>query len=170
MRKLSLSGYAFVFLWSAWLFALQGFLASAWLGAWTPDLGLVLLLALDARLETAETRRAALLVALARATFSADAPAALVAGYLAVTGITRALRGGLEIDGFLPRAILAAGLAGALAAWWMLCYQLAQPGVQVAIALVDLWPTAVASGTAALVFTPLAIRLPGFASIRRRRR
>lgn len=170
MRQLSVTGHVFVFLWGAWLLGLQGFLATGALGPWTPDLGLVLLLGLGARLSREESRRAALLVALARAAFTTDAAAAVVTGYLGAVALASTLRGALEIDHVLVRGVVAAFLGGGLAAWWIACHQLALPGTPVAVGFTDVWRTALATGLAALVAAPLAYRLPGFASIRRRRR
>ena len=173
-RRLSFSGYLCVFLWSAWFFALQGVAAQGSLGVWTPDLGLVLLLAIDARATNGDARRAALLVSLARSTFSSDSTAAIVTGYLGVVGITSALREGLEIDGLLLRG-LTAGLFGAgLAAWWLVCQRLvvAPDGVGAVLSISpgDVWPTAATTALAAFFFGPLLVGLPGFASVRGRGR
>jgi hypothetical protein len=169
MRRLSLAGYLFVFLWSVWFFAIQGFLVNGGLGLWVPDLGLVLLLGLDARLRSDEMRRVALLVALARATFSADSAAAILTGYLGVVGVTSALRKGLEIDGFLLRSLVAAFFSATLSAWWMVCHQL---GLETPLTIAPelLGPAALSTAACALIVGPALVRLPGFSSIRGRRR
>lgn len=169
MARLSTSGYLFVFLWGAWLFALQGVVAGSELGGFTPDLGLVLLLALDARLTSGDARRVAVVLSLARAGFSADSAAAIVTGYLGVVGVTSALRSGMEIDGLFLRTLLACVFAGVLSGWWIACHQLAL-GARASLDPGALLPGALATGLVSLVIGPLLIGLPGFSSIRRRRR
>jgi len=169
VARLSTPGYLFVFLWGAWLFALQGMVAGSELGRFTPEFGLVLLLALDARLSSSEARRVAVVLSLARAGFSADSAAAIVTGYLGVVGATSALRAGVEIDGRLLRTLLAGVFSGVLSGWWIACHQLAL-GVSPTLEAGELWPGALATGLASLVIGPLLLGLPGFSSIRRRRR
>ena len=92
-------------IWCAWIYALLGRLASEpGVRGWVPDLGLVLLLGLEPRLSARDALRAALLVAAARAAFSADAPTAILAGSVGAVWISGALRNVVESDAALPRA------------------------------------------------------------------
>ena len=129
----------------------------------------MLLLALDRKLSRRDARIAALLVACARASLSADPPLALIAGYLGVVGVTGVLRSGLEIDRPVARAFVAGLCAAGLAFFWVLA-RAAQvpdaPGVP-AGALVS---SAVATGAAALLLVPLFGRLPGLSALSRARR
>jgi len=169
MRRLSLAGYLFVFLWSAWFFAIQGVAVGGELGPWTPDLGLVLLLALDSRLSGGDARRMALVVSLARSSFSCDSTAAIITGYLGGVGVSSALRAAMEVDGYFLRSILACVYSGVLSAWWIVCHQLGL-GAELYIAPQELWPSAISTALCALLVGPLLVGLPGFSSIRKRGR
>lgn len=151
-----------------WLLALQGLLARPQrLGAWTPDLGLVLLIAWSARLGGGAAALAALLVAFARTALGADAPVALAAGYLGAVLVQGVLRTGIEVDRGPARVVLTGLLAlgfGALAA---LARASLPPGA--AAPEVQLVPFAVASALAAGLLGPLLLRLPGLAPLRVRR-
>jgi hypothetical protein len=157
--------------WAAWLFALQGLFASSRVaGSWVPDLGLLLLLALEGRLREGgrlPQRRllvAALVIALARAAFSSDPPLALAAGYLGVAGVLGALRQWVELDHPFARATLAGGAALALGAFWILSAELPN---EVLRALP--WEPALATAAAAVVVLPALGRLPGLTPLARAR-
>jgi len=163
--------------WSTWIYAVCGWLAATGaLGAFVPDLGLVLLLALAPRVSPAEARVAALLVGLARAAFSADAPLAILAGLLAAVELSRALGGFVEADGVVARSLLAGAMALFLGILLALVHAArldpavvrgslpfpAGPVLRCALS------TALAAGVAA----PILARLPGlspFAGVKRRR-
>lgn len=171
MRRAPLLAWLALTVYGLWLFALQGMLASPrLLGAWTPDLGLVLLLSLGAGLRPSRLRIAACLVALARAGVGADPPAALLAGYLGVAGVSGTLRSGLEIDHPLPRTILAGACAWILARFWIATRSIALAAGPGAHALdgIRAWPGAVATAAAALLLAPVLPKLPGLAALRRR--
>lgn len=161
------------FLYAVWAAALQGVLASPrQLGEWTPDLGLCLLFAWAARLPRGTGGVAAILVALARATFGGDPPVVLAAGSLGALGLFATLRTMLEVDRALPRAFLC-GLGAWLSAAWLVAarsFVLAAeaPGVELgAVLAVRLWPGALLTALACLVLTPACLRLPGLAHLRR---
>ncbi|MSR61132.1 MAG: hypothetical protein EXS08_01620 [Planctomycetes bacterium] len=170
MKRAPFFSWALFALYALWFSALQGALAAHGpLPAWTPDLGLVLLFAWAARLRE-RAPLAALTVALARATFSADPPAAVAAGVLGALGLFAVLRSGLEVDRALPRAFLcglgAFGLGGVL----LLAREvaLADQASGAGLEGVRLWPMALATALACLVSAPLCQRLPGLAPLRRR--
>ena len=160
--------------WCAWLLALQGLLASgaspgAPLGAWTPDLGVVMLLALGPTQRGARMGLAVAIVSGARIAFTGDPPLAILVGYTAVAGVASRLRETLEIDRAVPRALLAALLALALSAYWMAAARIAL-GAGTAEALSAprwAWASALGTGAAALVLAPLLVRLPGLSPFRR---
>lgn len=173
MKGPPLLAWALFGLYALWISALQGVLAAPRaLGAWTPDLALVLLLAWGGRLGPGRAELAALVVALARASLGADAPAALVAGYLGAALFAGLLRSGLEVDGPFGRALVAGVSAAALGLLVVSARSvaLAAAGAAVAVEGARLVPLACASALAALLLAPLLQRLPGLATLKRRRR
>jgi hypothetical protein len=174
MRRSPLLAWLLVFLYALWIFALQGLLAGPRaLGAWTPDLGLVFLLALGARIAPGRAPLAALVIALARSALAADPPLSLGAGYLGVAGFAGLLRSSLEIDRPLGRSLLAGISALALSSFWLAAGPLAGaagagPGASEALQAWT-WPGAAASALCALLLAPLLGRLPGLRPLRRRR-
>lgn len=170
MRREPLLYWALFALYALWACALQGELAAHGpFPAWTPDLGLVLLFAWAARLRE-RAPLAALTVALARATFSADPPAAVAAGVLGALGLFAALRTALEVDRALPRACLCGVGAFGVGGLLLLARELALSGQASGSGLegVRLWPAALATALACLCAAPLCQRLPGLAPLRRR--
>jgi hypothetical protein len=162
---------ALVFVYALWGFALQGLLAaSGWLGAWTPDLGLVLLYSSSSRLGRGRPEVLALAIALARACLGADPPAALAAGYLGAALLGSLLRRGLEIDRSLPRAVLAGGCAALVGELWVVSrsLELGTSAPAMSVEGARLLPMALSTGVATLALAPLCLRLPGLARLRRR--
>ena len=152
------------FLYAAWATAVSGLLASA-AGAFVPDLGLVLLFAWAARLRGSRAPLAALCVALARASFSADPPLAIAAAELTALGLFLALGTGLEVDRALLRAFLC-GLAAWLSSLLLVTARtLALAGEPIHLAERALWPSALATALACLLLAPLAARLAGLAPL-----
>lgn len=162
--------WVLVGVWSAWLFGLQGLCASsASLGRWTPDLGLVFLLALEGRLTRSRARGLALCIAAARIAVGTDPPIAVVVGYLGIVGLASWLRSMVEIDNPLPRALLAAAGTLLLASYWQVCQGIALAGEVPAVQAFSLWPHLVGTAAAALVLAPMLARLPGISPLWRRR-
>ncbi len=157
--------------WAAWLFALQGLCAAAerW-AAWTPDLGLVFLLALEGRLTRSRARALALLIAAARIAVGTDPPLAVIVGYLSVVGLAGWVRSMVEIDNPLPRFLLAAGATLVLSSYWQITQGIALSGTLPPLDPLALWPHFVGTGLAALVLAPFLARLPGITPLARRRR
>ena len=163
--------------WCAWLFALQGVVASTpSLALWTPDLGIVLLLALDRRFDRADAFMAVGVVSGARISFTSDAPLAILVGYAALVYAARRLRRVSEIDRLLPRAFLAALAAAALTAYWAVTRSIAFAadsagvalGVRETLDVSRVSSAALATGIAAVVLGPLIVRLPGISPLRAR--
>jgi len=164
-----------LFVWSAWLYAVLGRLsAGGLLGGFTPDLGLVLLLALQPRLPARDARRAALLVSLARAAFSAGPPLAIAAGMLAAVELSRALAEFVEIEGLLARGAVAGALAlfcGTLLA--LVHAARLDPGLLgggVPFPAGAILRAAVGTGLCAVAAGPLLGRLPGLSAFTHRER
>jgi len=155
------------FLYSAWAVALSGLCATSGLGAFTPDLGLVLLFAWAARLRGSRAPLAALCVALARACFSADPPLALAAAELTALGLFAALGAGLEVDRAVLRAVLCAGGAWLSALLLVGARALTLGGDTELLGAHALWPGALATGLACLLLAPLATRLAGLSPLAR---
>jgi hypothetical protein len=174
MRRVPFFAWLLLFLYALWIFALQGVLAGPHgLGAWTPDLGLVFLLALGARIPAGRAPFAALVIALARSALAADPPLSLGAGYLGVAGFAGLLRSSLEIDRPLGRTLLAGLSALMLSAFWIAAGALARSagaGSQLAGEAFQswIWPGAAASALGAFLLAPLLGRLPGLRPLRRR--
>ena len=155
-----------LFVWGAWIHALLGRAsAGGLLGGFTPDLGLVLLLAVEPRLPARHARRAALLVALSRAAFSAEPPLAIAAAMLAVVTLWRALGDFVEVDGALARGAVAGALSlfsGTLLA--LVHAARLDPGLVgagVPFPAGAVLRTAAATGLCAVLVGPLLARLPG---------
>jgi hypothetical protein len=168
VKPAPLLAWLLFFLYAVWAAALQGVLASPRrLGLWVPDLGLLLLFAWAGRLRGTRGPVAALLVAAARAGFSADPPALLAANALGSLGVFGLLGSALEVDRPLARALLcglsAFGSAAVLVGARTLV--LAADAPAVALEGVSLWPGALASSLACLLFAPLCARLPGLSPL-----
>jgi hypothetical protein len=162
--------FGLFFLYALWAAALQGALAGpAQLGEWVPDCGLVLLFPWASRLRGARGPLAALCVALARASFSVEPPAALAANALGAVGLFAALRGPFEVDRALPRACLA-GLCAFLSAWLLVSARtLALSASAIETVPARLWPGALCTAFVCLLGAPFVLRLPGLAALARRR-
>lgn len=170
--------WALFWIWCVWIYALLGRLvAEPVIGSWAPDLGLILLLGLEPRLSRREALLGALLLALARATFSADPAVAILAGYLAAAGAAGALRSVVLAEDALARAVVTGILAGGLGLFWALVRQarllpeLGSFGLGargLGLPLDEVGRTALATGVASFVLLPLLVRLPGLTSLRER--
>jgi len=161
----------------AWLlgcFALQGLLARGAAAFWFPELGLVFLLALLARMEERDAWIAALVAALARSAFASEAPLVQLAGLLGFALLVMTLRSSLELSSPLLRGSAALlcvfafdlwlYLAGAARAYWARGTLAGWQPPLVSLALV-----ALCSGLLCLAAGPLFAHLPGLSPLRSRR-
>ncbi|MEM7305988.1 MAG: hypothetical protein AAF682_04925 [Planctomycetota bacterium] len=152
--------------WCAWIYALLGRLAAEpAVRGWVPDLGLVLLLGLEPRLSRRDAVRAALVIGLARAAFSADAPTAILAGTLGAVSVSRGLRNVVESDAALPRAAVT-GICALLLGLFLAAVHRARlsagfGAVDFALPLGTVVRGAAATALASLLVWPLLVRLPG---------
>jgi hypothetical protein len=153
---------------AAWCLALalaqSALAAPARLGAWAPELVLVVLVALSAEARARDVLPLALCAALARIACSVEPAAAVLAGMLALAGALHLLRGVVELRDPLARAALALVAALALELWLALVQR--ARGAEGALAALA-WPAALATAACALACAPLVVRLPGLAPLRR---
>ena len=160
--------------WLIACFALQGQLARGALSYGFPELGLVFLLALIARMEERDAWLAGVLAALVRSAFASEPPLVQLSGLLGFALLVLALRSSLEISAPLLRATVTVLAVFALDLW--LCLACAarvywargdlagwQPPLS-SLALV-----ALSSGLLAFVAGPLLAQLPGLSPLRSRR-
>ena len=165
-------GWATLVVWSAWMLGMQGlFAASKSAGAWTPDLGVVLLLAIDPKLDRTEARLAAVIVAASRIAYSSDPPLAILVGYLGVVGLSHGLRTILEVDHVLPRTLLAGLCTLLLSFYWTVARDGGyDPSAAHELAASWMWSTAFTTALTTLLFSAFVVRLPGLSPLLKRRR
>jgi hypothetical protein len=169
MRRPQGLAWAALCAWCLLVVALQGLCAASdVLGRVSPDLALVLVLALGARLSGIRADAAVLCVALSRVAFGADAPAALLAGYFGAAGLFRLAGRFVVVERAWVRAALAAPAALALAALFALA-QSARLDDAEALALPFAWPSAALTALAAAWLAPTLGRLPGLSPLAARR-
>ena len=170
MTRAPLFAWACLVVWAVWLFALQGLWATSRFGAWVPDVGLVLLLGLILRVTPRRARWAAVWIAVARIAFGADPPVAVLAGYLGFVGFCRALRGAVELERPLVRAVLGGLGAALLAFFWTAAREIEIDRHGVSPHLQGFyWQSAAATALAALLLGALPARLPGLVPLWKRR-
>jgi hypothetical protein len=179
MSRAVLLPWLLLSVWAVWIFALQAALgrspALGSIGPWVPDVGLVLALALAARLPTRDLPWVGLCVGLARASLSVDPPAAVIAGYLGAVAVARAFRSVIEIKSPPAIGLLAFVLALGLAGWLGLVHaQRAAaalgPGAELAISVPGgTWRGALATGITAALLSAALARLPGLTPLYRRK-
>lgn len=163
--------------WSIWLLAVQGYAAGVWTGAsWIPDLGLVYVLAVQARLRRGDLLVAVLLGAYCRAALSLDPPLAILAGYLGAAGLATSVRSMLAVeDRFLLALVVGLAVLG-FGAWMRVAVGLRgegpigarDPGAWLWLCLGG-WRVGISSALCALTLGPVLAGLPGLTPLRRRR-
>lgn len=154
--------------WATWLVALQGRLLTP-LGAWTPQLGIVLLVALAARFSTELLPLAALVIGVAHCALSIAPAPAILAVYASTLLLVRALR--LVVDvAQPPLAALSCGLAATGASIWLDVVRVARvahaPGLADG-ALANAACAGLASALASFVLAGWMPYLPGLSPLRR---
>jgi hypothetical protein len=160
--------------WTLLCFALQGALARGALASCFPDLGLVFLLALLARMEERDAWIAGALAALLRSAFASEPPLVQLAGLLGFALLVLLLRGSLEIGAPLLRGV-AAVLCVFACNLWLYCACAAR--ALWSRGTLDGWDppllallfVALSSGLLAFVAGPLLAHLPGLSPLRSRR-
>ena len=166
--------------WSAfcvWLlacFTLQGVLAHGVLAACFPDLGLVFLLALLARMEERDAWIAGALAALLRAAFASEPPLVQLSGLLGFALLVLLLRGSFEISAPLLRAVATVLCVFACNFWLYLACATRTLWARGTLTgweppLLTLLFVALSSGLLAFAAGPLFAHLPGLSPLRSRR-
>lgn len=163
-------GFGLFTVWAVWLAGIQGWLvAESPAARWIPDLLLVLVASVVARLESADAPWLALCAALARASVAPEPPVALLAGFLGIIAIALSVRSVVEITGPLWRALVAAAMVLALDGWLVCVHRVRVPESSLSLSIFAGVSVALSSGVLALLLGPLFARLPGLTPLRRRR-
>ncbi|MBI5361943.1 MAG: hypothetical protein HZA53_02110 [Planctomycetes bacterium] len=156
--------------WLVWMHALQ-----AWCGRggalWIPDLALVLLFSVVARIEPKDAPGVVLVALFARAALAVEPGAALAAGLLGLVLLELLARNLFELTQPAWRALFAGVMVLAFDAWLAALHALsggAGPGSFVRV-LAALVPAAFTSAIVSLLLGPALAHLPGLAPLRSRR-
>ncbi|MEE8467791.1 MAG: hypothetical protein V3T22_05020 [Planctomycetota bacterium] len=174
MRDLRWLAWAMLAIWASWLSAAQAVAVSrTLLGAWTPDLGLLLVIALAGALRRSDVMVAALIVGLARVAHSIEPPAALLAGFLGVALAVQSVRRFAELEQPLVRLGLCAAAALIFGLWLNLVHAV-RTGMEVGLgglgaALPQVLPGVLSTTFCGLVLATSLSRLPGLTPLRRQR-
>lgn len=163
-------GFGLFTVWAVWLTGIQGWLVSVSPAArWIPDLLLVLVASVVARLESTDAPWLAVCAALARASVASEPPVALLAGFLGVIAIALMVRSVVEITGPLWRAVIAAGMVLVFDGWLVCVHRARLPDAALSISVLAGASVAVSSAVLAVLAGPMLARLPGLTPLRRRR-
>ena len=172
MSYARLIGWVVLCVWIVWLHAFQGLLSSdPALGAWVPDLALLLVIGLASHLSERNFLALALVAALARIALSAHPAAAVLVGYLVIVRLAFGLRSVLDVSGVGMRALLGGVCVFGMNAWLAMVDRVrldARVGTGF-LELSDLLPGALASAAAAFFIGPLLVHLPGLTPLRKPR-
>lgn len=170
-----------VALWATWAGALSEELAARLSGAWTPDLGVVLLVVFASRMRTSYLPWLAPVLALARGASSIEPLFAELAACLGAVGAVRALRAGLDLTPRLALAFTSGAIAAGWTAWlaWIAQLRIDEQFQRAALdapaqlagwrITLEFAPGALSSALAALLLAPLVRRLPGLSVLEGRR-
>lgn len=174
MKNERLLAWLALAIWLLACFALQGTLARGSAALWFPELGLVFLLALLARMEERDAWIAGLLAACVRSAFASEPPLVQLAGLLGFALLVMALRSSLEISAPLLRAAATVLCVFACDLWFYLGCAARAYWARGSLAgweppLVPLLLVALSSGLLAFVAGSLLAHLPGLSPLRSRR-
>ena len=163
-------GWLFLAVWATWLFAFSGYLTQfAWLGAWAPDLGLALFVALAARVSVHDIGKLALCMGLARAAVTVDPPAAVLASALFAGGVLRVARSAVQVESPPIAAGLALALTLVQAAWLQAVHARLAPTFGSGVGVELAWRGAITTALAAGLLGGLLAHLPGVQGLMRRK-
>jgi hypothetical protein len=165
-------GWVLFTAWLTWSFALQArFSAASAAGPFVPEIGLVLALAVLARLDDREAPILALVLALSRLAFCGEPVTAIFAGSLGLVLLALAVRSVVELTGPLWRTVTTAALVAVFDLWLALAHGARPVGgaAGVPVGFGSLLAAAFSSGLLALFAGPTLARLPGLTPLRSRR-
>jgi len=174
VRGLRWVAWLMLAVWASWLSAAQAVAVSrTLLGAWTPDLGLLLVIACAGACRRSDVVVAALIVGLARVAHSIEPPAALLAGFLGVAVAVQSVRRFAELERPLVRLGLCAASALVFGLWLNLVHAV-RTGMDaglggLAAALPQVLPGALSTTFCGLLFATSLARLPGLTPLRKQR-
>lgn len=165
MKRIQPRHWLALFVWLLLAFLTQSVLE----GRWVPELGLVLLVALAARMEEREAFLAALLAAFVRASFSGEGWIVAAAGLLGAVLLVLSVRSLLEVSAPLYSSLLMFALVVAMTGFWWLAtearaYWTQSPGIP-SPAWMSVFQVALSSALLASVACWLVPRLPGLAPL-----
>lgn len=172
MKRLRLVAWIMLAIWASWLTALQAVTVThTGIGAFTPDLSTLLLVACAARFHKRDVIPAALVLALARSSFSVEPPAALFAAYLAIAILVRSTRRMADLERPIFMFAMIALVEFALASWLVLVHAL-RGGASLPVRLSEdllLVLAVTLTTTACAIFSGGFVHLPGLSPLRNRR-
>ena len=172
MKRLRPLAWGMLAVWASWITAVQAVAVSkTFLGRWTPDLSLLLVVGCAARLHKRDVVFAALVIAFARAAYSVDAPEALLAGYLASAALVRSVRRTADLEAPVFLIVLGLLLELGLASWLVLVHAL-RTGTDAGEALGSAFPGMLAGALTTAGCALIAggfVFLPGLTPLRTRR-
>jgi hypothetical protein len=156
--------------WLVWIQALQA-LWSRHGGLFVPDLGLVLVFSVLARLEAKNAPWIVLVALVARAALAVEPAVALASGFALVVALVLFVRGAFELTMATWRALFC-GLAVLVFDGWLVLVQHVRgqaEGASLVLALLALVPVALTSALVSLAFGSVLAHLPGLTPLRGRR-
>jgi hypothetical protein len=176
-----LAAWVWVTLWATWSFAARGFCVDTLeLHSWVPDFGLALLVTLCARAPRDDLALLALVFGCARVAVSIDPPVANLAVAFGAVALARALRGVVDAQRLLPRALLTFGIVLGAELWLALAHLArlrdealaalgSAPELATASVIADAARAAAATAAFVLVFGGALAYLPGLTPLWRER-
>lgn len=155
--------------WLVWLHALHAVLARGG-SSWVPDLGLVLVFSVLARLESKDLPLVLAGALVARAALAVDPAPALAAGLVGLALAVLAARGVFELTAPTWRALGCAVAVFGFHAWLAIVARVrGADGEPLVLALFALVPAAVTTGIVSLLLGPALAHLPGLTPLRSRK-
>lgn len=159
--------------WASWLSAFQAlFVSKSWLSAWTPDMGLLLLIACAGSLHIRDVPLATVVVVLGRLAYTVESPPAVLAGFLSISVVCQIIRRVTELGNPSMRFALGSLGASGLVLWFALVHAIrtgADPSGALASSLLPALATGLSTGLLALAFFGVLVHLPGLTPLRDRR-
>ena len=144
--------------------ALQGVWSRpALAGAWTPEVGVVLMIGLASRMTPERARGGALVLALARSALSTEPLVATLVAYLALGEVVATVRASVDTEGPFLRTLLAFVGSAAVVAWFSVVHEV-RDGAPAPLAFglgARVAPVAISTAAVAFLLGGWLRRLPG---------
>jgi len=162
-------------LWAVWIYAFQAYFAAASWSAWVPDVGLVLMLSLAARLPSTDVPLVGVCIGVAGAAVSIDPSAGVLAAALGAVAIARGVRSVIEIKS-PPVAGLLAFVVSLCVQFWLAWVHTTRIALELGASApasdglwAQAWPSALTTALVAMSCGGVLAHLPGLTPLRRRR-